>query len=338
MIARINALPTAQFPKDGGLDAGMVVGPFDFVAEGGDIANRSEVTGSTAIQSAAASWSQFRSDYIDGLTLSDQSGGKAPLYIVPGNHEASNAVGFYKTMRPTTDKTAMIEIFNRMMAPAIRKTTATYDYSGDPVFYSRDIGGIHFVFIRVWPDSAARAWMDRDLQRVSASTPVIMFTHDQPDVEAKHFTNPNGAHDVNARDRFENLLVDRFADDPTIKASSLIEQGQLEDFLKGHANVTAYFHGNSNWHEGYDWMGPTHSIALHTFRVDSPMKGVMSSGDETKLSFQVATIETASQTMTVRECLWNPDARPSTTRIVWGHTTTVALRPSKTTPRHITSH
>jgi hypothetical protein len=46
---------------------------------------------------------------------------------------------------------------------------------------------------------------------------VFLFTHDEPDVEAKHLINPNGRHDVNATDQFENLLADTFADGNTIE-------------------------------------------------------------------------------------------------------------------------
>ena len=40
MIAKINTLPGSSFPKDGGLRAGETIGAVDFVAEGGDVANR----------------------------------------------------------------------------------------------------------------------------------------------------------------------------------------------------------------------------------------------------------------------------------------------------------
>ena len=62
---------------------------------------------------------------------------------------------------------------------------------------------------------------------------------------------------------------------------------------------------------------------LHTFRVDSPMKGAVSADDETRLSFQVAEIDPSTQMLTVRECLWNQDpAHPSLT---WGESKTVPL-------------
>ena len=50
----------------------------------------------------------------------------------------------------------------------------------------------------------------------------------------------------------------------------------------------------------------------------------LSAADETRLSFQVATVDLSSWTMTVRECLWNADPRP----IGWGGSVTVAIRPS----------
>jgi len=214
-----------------------------------------------------------------------------------------------------------------MVRPAAPKTTATFDYKRDKVYYSRDIGGLHFVFVQVWPDSQARAWIENDLKSVNASTPVFLFTHDQPDVEAKHFINPNGKHDVNATDQFENLLSDTFADGRTITTPSLIEQRQLEAFLARHLNITTYFHGNSNWNQFYDWVGPGGSVVLHTFRADSPMKGDVSAMDERKLSFQVVTIDTATRMMTVRECLWNADPANANAPLAWGGSTTVALQP-----------
>jgi hypothetical protein len=223
-------------------------------------------------------------------------------------------------MSPPIDARPMVEIFNRMLRPTPPRTMTTFEYGRDRVLYSRDFGGIHFVFLQVWPDSAGRAWMERDLGTVSSTTPVVLFVHDQPDAEAKHFINPNGARDVNPRDQFENLLSDVFADGTTIDAPTAIEQTVLEAFLKRHSNVTAYFHGNSNWNEFYDWIGPTHSAALHVFRVDSPMKGHESADDERRLSFHVATIDTSSRRMTVRECLWSQG-----TGVAWGSTATVAL-------------
>jgi hypothetical protein len=327
MIAQINTLPGVLLPTDGGLRAGQPVGAVDFLEESGDIANRSEIVGARAIQSAAVSWRQFETDYIRGLTLKDHLGRTAQIFIVPGNHDASNATGFYKPMTPAIDKTSMIEIYTRMMAPSTPKTAATYDYDRDKVLASRDLGGVHFVFVTVWPDSVARAWMENDFKRVSSATPIIIFAHDQPDAEAKHFRNPNGAHDINDRDQFENLLADEFKDGHAVTGTSTIEQAALEDFVRRHPNVTAYFHGNSNWNQFYDWTGPRRTIALHTFRVDSPMKGAVSAKDETRLSFQLVTINPGARTMTARECLWDPDPNHPSAPVGWGASTTVSLSP-----------
>jgi Calcineurin-like phosphoesterase len=331
LVEGMNRLGTAAFPADGGLRSGAAVGPVDFVVDGGDIANRAEVVGSSPIQSAAKSWAQFRADYLDGLRLLDRTGGRAPLYVIPGNHDASNAAGFYKAMIPAIDKTSMLEIYNLMMNPAKPKTPATYDYAKDRMRVSHDIGGVHFIFLTLWPDTATREWMESDLRQVSAGTPVIIFAHDQPDSQSKQFINPNGRHDINERDMFENLLGDTLEDGVagarTIDVPPLAEQAALEAFLRRHPNISAYFHGNSNWNQFYDWTGPNHTVALHTFRVDSPIKGSVSATDEARLSFQIATIDTVSRTMTVREVLWNAHPRDPNVAIAWGASTTVALFP-----------
>ncbi len=233
-------------------------------------------------------------------------------------------------MRPLVDKTALLEIYNRMMTPARPKTASTYNYATDRVVYSRTIGGIHFVFITIWPDSLMRAWLENDLEHVDRMMPVVVFTHDQPEAQAKHFTNPNGMHDINATDKFENLLFERLADGSTIEAPTIVEQRELERFLARHPNVKAYFHGNSNWNEFYDWTGPNVTAALHVFRVDSPMKGAVSADEETRLSFQVATIDTVSQSMTVRECLWNTHPADSSAPLAWGESATVTLARART--------
>lgn len=327
LVAALNTVPGLQFPLDGGLGAGRPVGAMDFVVETGDVTNRQEDNGGQTIQDAAASWAQFVTDYLEGLRLTGPAGERVPIYIVPGNHEASNAVGFYRTMSPATDVTPLVEIFNRMMAPPQPRTLSTFDYQADRVFFTRDFAGIHFVFLHIWPDSAMRARLERDLQSVHRSTPVILFAHDQLDVEAKHFINPNGAHDVNATDQFENLLADQLADGTSIGAPTTIEQAQFEAFLTQHPNITAYFHGNSNWHQAYAWNGPSRTARLHAFRVDSPMKGEVSMLDETRLSFAIVTLDPTQRTMTVRECLWNTNPAVPTTPVVFGDAVTVALEP-----------
>jgi predicted MPP superfamily phosphohydrolase len=276
------------------------LGDLDFVVEGGDVANRAEAQ--EHVQPASVSWAEFTRDYIRQL--------KTPVYVVPGNHDASNAIGFYRALSPAVDPSAMVGIYNLMMAPQ-KRTAATFTYTTDRVLTSRDVGGVHFVFMNIWPDSIGRAWLADNLRRVSTTTPVVIFTHDQPEAQNKHFTNPNGVHDINAVDGFENLLSD------TDSATRIAE---WESFLQAHPNITAYFHGNSNWNEFYDWTGPHHTVALHTFRVDSPMKGHESEQDETRLSFHVATIDTQAMTLTVRERLWNTGR--------WGDSVTVSLSPA----------
>jgi 3',5'-cyclic AMP phosphodiesterase CpdA len=294
------------------------------VAEGGDVANRQEDSEAGPIQPSATSWAQFREQYIERMTARTASGKRTPVYVVPGNHDVSNAVGFYKPMRPLVDKTALVEIYNSMMSPSRPRTSATFDPVRDRVLYSHTVNGVHFVFISVWPDSNARAWLENDLRSVNRSTPVMLFTHDQPEAQARHFINPNGAHDINATDRFENLLADRLADGATIESPTIVEQREFERVLSRHRNVAAYFHGNSNWNEFYDWTGPLHLVKLPTFRVDSPMKGAVSADDETRLSFHVATIDMEAQAMTVRECLWN--VTPSSPALQWGESRTISMR------------
>jgi len=327
LVRRMNQLPASSFPHDGGLRSAMAVGAIDFIVDSGDIVNREELLPDAPVQPAAVSWKQFRADYLQTLRLKTHDGAVAPVFVVPGNHEASNAVGFYKPMKPAIDPTPMVEMYNAMMKPGTPKTTSTFDFARDKVYFSRNIGGLHLVFVQVWLDSQARAWIENDLKSVSESTPVFLFTHDQPDVEAKHLINPNGRHDINPTDRFENLLADMFADGKTIDESSVIEQRQLATFLARHRNITAYFHGNSNWNQFYDWVDPDSRVVMPTFRVDSPMKGAESMSNERKLSFQVVTIDTDTRMMTVRECLWNADPARPAAPLAWGGSTTVALQP-----------
>ena len=325
LVARLNALPAAVYPKDGGLRSGQAVGAIDFVSVTGDVANRMEVGEGTAIQSASLSWSQFAAQYLGDLKLLDHQGQLAPVYVVPGNHDASNAVGHFRMA--STDASSIIAIYNRMMQPAVPLTADTYRYTRDVVRASRDIAGLHLVFITLWPDAATRAWLQSDLAKVSANTPVFIFAHDPPDSDSKHFINPNGAHDVNESDKFENLLGETLADGHSIVDQPIQEQRALEQFVRRHPNITAYFHGHNNFNQFYDWTGPDHSVVLHTFRVDSPMKGAVSAADETKLSFQVATVDLASRTLTVRECLWNADPARPAAPVAWGASTTVAFAP-----------
>src|ERR1700748_602856 len=199
MVAGMNAFPALTLPNDGGVAANNKVGYIDYIAITGDIANRQQAP----LQSDAASWQQFKHDYLQSLNTKNQYGKKTVLLLTPGNHDASNAIGYYKPMKPLTDATSMVGIYNLMMHPSKPKTTNNFDYNKDKINYSRDIAGIHFMFIQLWPDSLNRIWMEHDLQRVKRTTPVILFTHVPPNGDVKHFTNPYYPYTINAKDQFE---------------------------------------------------------------------------------------------------------------------------------------
>ena len=325
MLRKMNALPGLTIPKDGGVHAGETVGGIDYLIETGDIANREE----GGVQRDSLSWLQFWSDYNDSVAFRGRSGLKPNLLLSPGNHDISNAIGYFPVLVPPTDPTSMVQMFNLMVNPQVPRTNVTYNYATDKINYSRDIGGAHCQFVNFWPDSANRVWMESDLANVSHSTPVIIFTHSPPTCESKNFTNPNGAHDINGADKFQNLLVEQLKDGArTINDSAKIEMQAFADFLKRHPNIKAYFHGHDNANQFYVWTGPNNDIQLPTFRVDSPMKGNVSKADETKLSFQLISMDSIAKTMTVRECLWDPDSTNANAPMAWGQTSTISLAPN----------
>lgn len=332
MVQKINLLPATSLPDDGGLHAGRPVGPVDFVVITGDLTNREELY-PVPIQSSAASWAQFKACFIDGLKLTDPQGQPTALYLVPGNHDVSNSIGSPSVLRPVTDATAMTEIYNRMMHPAAPITPAQFRYPQHRTTYSHDIGGAHCIFLTMWPDSYTRAWIDRDLQTVSADTPVFLFCHDPPDIDARHLINPNGDHSINRDDGFENLVSDVYADGDVGKhnakpdGSTKVEQQALAAFLRRHPNIVGYFHGHSNWNEFYTWAGPEGDLHLNTFRADSPLKGKNSKVD-TLLSFQVIVYNAGEHRLTARECLWNAKGKADgpTVPVGWGESKTVSLR------------
>ncbi len=323
LVASINTLATTAFPTDGGNRAGLPVGPVDAIVEGGDVANRAEVVDGVAIQSAAESWREFVDDYQHGLALNDASGHRAPLFVIPGNHDASNAVGFYKPMSPTTDPSSVDGMYRLMVQPPA--APARFDYDRERVLTSRDLRGIHLAFVHVWPDSRGRAWLENDLAGVTAQTPVFLFSHDGPDADSRHFLNPAAPGTFDASLGFENLLSDVFADGTSKDATATTERAAFERFAAAHRNLVAYFHGHSNSNQFYEWTGPQRHVALHTFRVDSPMKGAVSGRDETKLSFQVVTVSADRRTLTVRECFWN--VHPEAPTLTWGASVTESITP-----------
>ena len=324
LAAAINRVPAARFPADAGLRAAQSVGPLDFVMVTGDIANRQEML-PLRIQPAAVSWAQFETHFAQRLAVTNAAGAATPLLLVPGNHDASNAIGAPVPMLPATDATAMVAIYNRMMRPAVPKTNSDYRYTSDPVRYIREFGGVLIVGCTIWPDSATRTWLEEVLRAAPATQPVLLFCHDQPDIEAKHLRNPNGDHGINAKDKFENLVADTLHEGTSTDAPTTVEQRALANFFKQHRNIVGYFHGNANWNQFYTWEGPDRDLALATFRADSPIKGRNSGKEEPLLSFQVVTYDLELGKLTARECRWNatPTQEPT---LQWGESTTRSLR------------
>jgi len=326
MIRSMNNMPNEVLPSDSGINAGKQVGYIDFIAMTGDISNRQE--SSKKIQSATTSYAQFKTDYVNNVSILDKSGNKAGLYLTPGNHDVSNAIGYTKTLLPATDDAVMFNMYNSFMKPATPLVAGVYNYATNRIVYSKDIGGVHFVFLSMWPDSTIRPLIDADLSGMTnKNAPVVLFTHDQPDIETKHLTSPNGSTDFT--NGFENLITDVVADNDssgklTTSSPSTTAQKGLADWLATKKNIVAYFHGNDNYTQNYTWTGTGNQINLNVFRVDSPMKGAVSGidaadgkGDSSKLAYNVVTIDASAQSMTVREYLWQQKK--------WGTSTTVSL-------------
>ena len=132
-----------------------------------------------------------------------------------------------------------------------------------------------------------------------------MFAHSIPDVEPRFFQNPNGLHDINEEDKFENLVPENYKDGKDVKGETIIEQNGFADFIIKHPNIKVYFHGHENWTDYYQYTGPKNNIDLTCIRTDSPMKGRISLKDEKKLAFELISINTNSGLLTVKEVLWN---------------------------------
>lgn len=355
LVDKLNQVPALTHPADGGVRAGTAVGYVDFIIMGGDATNRHDRSTppapnqngpatTTTTLTATQSWADFTADFLGGVGIRKDAASNAPIYLIPGNHEVSNAIGYYRytvvgddpQTTFATDDVPMMDIFRRMISPT--PSFANYDLAvynstlaGIPlnrINYSRDVGPngeIHMLFLNMWPDSGVRAWADQDLATVPLTTPVMIFIHDQPAIEAKHLTNPvQGADDygINATNKFENLCIDRYASGggtvATDGMSTDVEQRALVAWLKTHPNIVAYFHGDNNWTQFYDYQGPDSDITLRTYRVDSPIFGDRSSTDETLVGFNIAAIDLAASPMrmTVREVRWNPDPTASPQSVV----------------------
>jgi len=363
MVTVMNTMPSKTIPGDGGVKAGSVIGSIDYVVQGGDIANRMQNDPkngySNYVQSAYDSWKQFEAGFINTLRF--------PVLLFPGNHDVSNAIGYVKTMSrdggvtpvaagglTNLDGSVMAFIYNMFVragtfdtssktAAQNSYTNATYQTASNKVYYSKDIVGVHFMFISMWPDLDAQAWMEADLAKISSTTPAIIFTHDEPTTENKHLTDKGGPTVFSTTNKFENLLVNVSEYDTTalgITADGVLAttttvpyhtQGNMSTraaqrtfvrFLQRHKNIVAYFHGNTNFNEFYTYTGPDNLISLPVFRVDSPMKGYYSGQDDATaavplagagyntnlLSYHVISIDSVTKKMTVREYLWNTNS------------------------------
>jgi len=323
-IAQMNKLPDMQLPHDKGVAAGQLIGDIDRLVITGDIANREE----PPYQCATISWQQFVDTY--GSQLHTAANKQEPqLLLVPGNHDVSNAIGYTKKMEPATDPTSLVNIYNLTMHPPVPLTNTNYNYANNKVNYSKEIGGAHCIFLTIWPDSAERIWIAKDLESVSAQTPVILFTHDPPEGDPKHFSNPAAPGKFVKDSKFENMVAETYKEGPAPQKdgdhTTDIEQRGWVNFLKRHPNIKAYFHGHENWNEFYTYKGPDKDINLPVFRIDSPMKGEDSAKDETKLSFQLISLDPVKKMLTVRQCLWNTHPGRKDQEIKFGESKTISL-------------
>jgi len=281
-----NADSVSSFEVNRAMAASIrALGKIDAIIITGDIANREE----NSIQSASASWRQFEQVY-KPLHI--------PLLLLPGNHDISNALGYYKPMSPLTDKGSLAGIYSSMHHYR-NLDTVHFQYREDDFNYSRNMGGIHFIFLNLWPDSMNMLWMQKDLQK-AGTMPVLIFAHDPPEGDPKQFTKPLGKL-IDSEDKFENLLPELYSDH---------YQKNWDRFLKAHPNIKGYFHGHSNYQEFYVYKGVNGDLSLPCFRVDSPMKGKYSAKDESLLSYQVITIYPPQKNVEVKQFFWNKGKEP----------------------------
>ncbi|PZP41427.1 MAG: hypothetical protein DI598_18235 [Pseudopedobacter saltans] len=225
-------------------------------------------------------------------------------------------------MSPLTDPSSFIGIYNKMSVSSEKLTPEKFDYYKNAINYSRNIGGIHFIFVNIWPDSSNLIWMENDLKTVDPNTPVMIFTHDPPEGDPHHFSG--AVHDSSHLwgNKYENLLVEKLKDEPKDSVlTNQYEQRQFVQFLKKHPNIKAYFHGHENYTEFYSYTGVDNDINIPVFRVDSPMKGNLSKKNETDLAYEIIDIDTHNRQLTVRECLWNTNKKKGDVK--WGKSKTI---------------
>lgn len=314
MLSKMNLIPFQKLPDDNGVGAGEIVGAVEMIINTGDVTNRMQ----RDIQDATTSWFEFQRDWFGFLDIKRIDGAKAPVYVIPGNHDVSNAIGHYAISR--TDATGMAAMYNEMMHPAEPRTADAYDYATDKIHFAIESYGIRFLFINMWPDHNERLWVDSLLRQVSVKMPVLMFAHDEPNVVARHFINPNPPHDINNKDRFENLLADT-CEVKYFKGDISQTYRGLGRYFRENSIIKGYFHGHNNYNEFYDFKDDTGNPVIPCFRVDAPVKTAYPGTDETQLSFMLISIDTENYRLTARECLWNRPEQP----IVFGQYRTIDL-------------
>jgi hypothetical protein len=328
MIDKMNALPETELPNNQGK-----VGAIEFLAITGDITNRGE----GQAPAAGVSWRKFRDDYLgDGNAADNRAGGRLtlrakdgkgiPVYLQVGNHDVSNAIGYPGV---PVDATPVVEISNRMRGTSWTVDSAVpLDFPARQVNYSVDRGGVHMMFVNMWPDRKIQAWMEEDLKKAPPGTPAFVFTHVPLDPgETKLFRNP--ASPTVYTTTFVGgipFTVGEGGDYASPKAA----KAELVEWLARHKQVKAYFFGHDNFCEFStltpDAADPQAVVGL--FRADSPTKGGPSLSDEKKLSFNLMTIDTDARTLTAREYLWNSTGSAATSG-AWGASKTVSLAAEK---------
>ena len=378
MIAKMNTIPAQTFPADGGVAAGQTVGQVDFLVTTGDLANRSETNSSITAKNftylgnsvsypgsasyvtpvSAVTWSQFQNDYLGTnntgnragglLALTNSLGQGIPVFLSPGNHDISDALGMTdKINAANVDATSYVQIYNRMTpysgkAPITNGAFSAASYTNLLVNYSFDIGGVHVMSVNMFPDKNVLNWMSADIANVPSSTPVLVFCHAPLNMaagETKIFGNPATPTSTAAGDiPFTLSGVDG--------ASSYVDMNAAKqyvaDWLMTHPNVRGLLSGHDNFNGSTNWNGqdPNGTLiasrdavwsGVPLFRVDSPMKGDISGtsatdkiGVETNLSFQVYSFDLATRRLTEREYLYDSTGNPATSG-AWGQSTTVDL-------------
>ena len=156
MVAFMNQVQYSYLPNDNGVEASQQLNGIDALVITGDIANRME----NGVQTATQSWKEFTNVFVDSLQLKKSNHKKTELFVVPGNHDMSNAIGFHRKMEPKKDAASMIGIYNLMFP---KTSVEKFDSTLTRVHFSKDIKGVHFIFLSLYPDSAERVWMEADL-------------------------------------------------------------------------------------------------------------------------------------------------------------------------------